>query len=204
MVRLQHPAEKALRILLHGGSRDHHSRRQFLRTEQDRHAAARQQTVLRIGKLGPHRYAAGAGVDPVIDRGQHPVAPFTINLNLRQPRLLQSVDIGVLAGFTEKRGFVEGERDPHRIQLHNVHQHAAGRIDQRPDVKGAMAHATGHRRRNPGVAEHNLLGLDAGFGLLYGSGGDVALHPGRIDVVAADGVVVDKPLVASEQLLRLT
>ena len=95
--------------------------------------------VLRIGKLGPHRYAAGAGVDPVIDRGQHPVAPFTINLNLRQPRLLQSVDIGVLAGFAEKRGFVEGERDPHRIQLHNVHQHAAGRIDQRPDVKGAMA-----------------------------------------------------------------
>ncbi len=74
--------------------------------------------MLRIGKLGPHRYAAGAGVDPVIDRGQHPVAPFTINLNLRQPRLLQSVDIGVLAGFAEKRGFVEGERDPHRIQLH--------------------------------------------------------------------------------------
>lgn len=107
--------KKALRILLHGGGRDHHSRRQFLRTEQDRHAAARQQTVLRIGKLGPHRYAAGAGVDPVIDRGQHPVAPFTINLNLRQPRLLQSVDIGVLAGFAEKRGFVEGERDPHRI-----------------------------------------------------------------------------------------
>lgn len=57
--------------------------------------------MLRIGKLGPHRYAAGAGVDPVIDRGQHPVAPFTINLNLRQPRLLQSVDIGVLAGFAE-------------------------------------------------------------------------------------------------------
>ncbi len=52
-------------------------------------------------QLGPHRYAAGAGVDPVIDRGQHPVAPFTINLNLRQPRLLQSVDIGVLAGFAE-------------------------------------------------------------------------------------------------------
>ena len=67
-----------------------------------------------------------------------------------------------------------------------------------------MAHATGHRRRNLSVAEHNLLGLDAGFGLLYGSGGDVPLHPGRIDVVAADGVVVDKPLVASEQLLRLT
>jgi hypothetical protein len=45
-------------------------------------------------------------------------------------------------------------------------------------VKGAVAHATGHRRRNPGVAEHNLLGLDAGFRLLHGGGGDVALHPG--------------------------
>jgi hypothetical protein len=44
-------------------------------------------------------------------------------------------------------------------------------------VKGAVA-----RDRSPapqsGVAEHNLLGLDAGFRLLHGGGGDVALHPG--------------------------
>ncbi len=109
----------------------------------------------------------------------------------------------MLAGFAEKRGFVEGERHPHRIQLHNVHQHSAGWVNQRPDVKGAVAHPSGHRRRNPGITEHNLLGLDAGFRLLHGSGSDVALHPGCVDVVAADGVVVDESLVASEQLLRL-
>jgi hypothetical protein len=33
-------------------------------------------------------------------------------------------------------------------------------------VKGAVAHPSGHRRRNPGITEHNLLGLDAGFRLL--------------------------------------
>ena len=159
--------------------------------------------MLRIGELRPHRHAAGAGVNPVIDGGQHPIAPFAIHVNLRQPRLLQSVDVGMLAGFAEKRGFVEGERHPHRIQLHNVHQHSAGWVNQRPDVKGAVAHPSGHRRRNPGITEHNLLGLDAGFRLLHGSGGDVALHPGCVDVVAADGVVVDESLVASEQLLRL-
>jgi hypothetical protein len=49
----------------------------------------------------------------------------------------------MLAGFAEKGGFIERERDPNRIELHHVHQHAAGGFTS-ADVKGC-----GPRARSP-------------------------------------------------------
>ncbi len=66
-----HPAIKPLRILLDGGNRDHQTLLRLSRAKNDRHVAARQQAMLRIGEFGAQHYAGGAGINPVIDRGQH-------------------------------------------------------------------------------------------------------------------------------------
>ena len=62
--------------------------------------------MLRIGEFGAQHDAGGAGINPVIDRGQHPIFPPAVGFNLRQPRLLQRADIGMLPGFTVKGGFI--------------------------------------------------------------------------------------------------
>lgn len=61
-----------------------------------------------------------------------------------------------------------------------------------------MVYVIGYQCCNLSVVEYNLLGFDVGFGLLYGSGGDVVLYLGCIDVVVVDGVIVDKLFVVSE------
>lgn len=49
-----------------------------------------------------------------------------------------------------------------------------------------MADAPAHRRGNAGIAERYLLGGNARLRLLYGGGGDIALHLRGIHVMTAD------------------
>jgi multidrug resistance efflux pump len=58
------------------------------------------------------------------------------------------------AAVQQAKARVEAQQ---RIQLHNVHQHSAGWVNQRPDVKGAVAHPSGHRRRNERLINNHSI-----------------------------------------------
>ena len=70
-------------------------------------------------------------------------------------------------------------------------------------MKRTMADAPAHRRGNAGIAERYLLGGNARLRLLYGGGGDIALHLRGIHVMTADRMVIFQLLIAAQQLLGL-
>ena len=110
----------------------------------------------------------------------------------------------MLPGFAVKRGFIERKTHADRIELHNIHQHAAGGVHQRAYMKSAVADAAADWRGNAGVIERNLLRRHSRLRLFHGGGGDVTLHLRGVDIITADRVVGFKTLVARQQLLRLT
>ena len=71
-------------------------------------------------------------------------------------------------------------------------------------MKTTVTNTPADRRVDARIIQRNLLRGDARLRLFHGGGGDIALHPGVIDIVAADGVIVFQLLIAGQQLLGLT
>ena len=109
----------------------------------------------------------------------------------------------MLSGFGGKRALFQRKGDADGIELHHLHQHAAGRVDQAADVELAVPHATVDRRGDAGVVQGDITGFEPGFGLLQRGAGDVALHAGVVHVVTADGVAAAQTFKAGKLLLRL-
>ncbi|MNE37865.1 hypothetical protein D3C80_1317400 [compost metagenome] len=107
------------------------------------------------------------------------------------------------SGFRRKDALFDSKGDTHRIELDDLDQHTACRIDQTAGVELAVPHPSTDRRGDPGKAERDVAGFKARFGLFERSACHVTLHQGVIDVVSADGIAGAEALKARELLLRL-